>query len=225
MIQSAIALNGAGLLADPSGALVWPERRTVVVADLHLEKGSGFASKGTLLPPYDSAATLARLAAAIDAHDPERVICLGDSFHDGDAPSRLGDADAKAVRALTRRVEWIWISGNHDPAPPLALGGRVEAELALGPLLFRHEAHAGRTNGEVSGHFHPKAWVATRGRRVGGRCFVEDGRRLILPAFGAYAGGLDVLDPAIRALLGSDFAVHLIGRDRVHRFAHGQIAR
>ena len=233
MIGSAIALNGADLEADPSGALLWRERKVLVVADLHLEKGSGFARSGTLLPPYDSAATLARLAAAIGAHDPERVICLGDSFHDGDAPLRLGKNDENALRALTASVDWIWIAGNHDPAPPLALGGRMASELVLGPLLFRHQARSAAdtlarpqaAHGEVSGHFHPKAWIKTRGRRVGGRCFVEDGRRLILPAFGAYAGGLDALDPAIAGLMGSDFAVHLIGRDRVHRFARGQLAR
>lgn len=225
MIHSAFTLNGARLLTDPSGALVWPEGKTLAVADLHFEKGSGLARKGTLLPPYDSAATLARLARAIALHKPRRVLCLGDSFHDGHAPLRLGEADAAALRALTQGREWIWIAGNHDPAPPLDLGGRVEREIVLGPLLFRHEAKAGPCAGEVSGHFHPKAWVATRGRRTGGRCFVEDGRRLILPAFGAYAGGLDALDPAIAGLMGRAFRVHLIGRDGVHAFARGRLTR
>jgi len=225
MAQSAFTLNGAQLLADPSGALVWPERATLAVADLHLEKGSGLARKGTLLPPYDSAATLARLAQAIALHKPKRVVCLGDSFHDGHAPLRLGEADAARVRALAASAEWIWIAGNHDPAPPRDLGGRAASEIALGPLLFRHEAKAGPCAGEVSGHFHPKAWVATRGRRVGGRCFVEDGRRLILPAFGAFAGGLDVLDPAIQGLMARAFRVHLIGRDGVHAFARGHLTR
>jgi DNA ligase-associated metallophosphoesterase len=222
MVHSAIALNGAALLADPSGALLWPQLRTLAVADLHLEKGSGFHGRGALLPPYDSAATLGRLEAVIAACKPRRVLCLGDSFHDGGASSRLSAAEAARVRALTAQVEWIWIAGNHDPAPPRGLGGRVADELSLGPLVFRHEALGGAEAGEVSGHFHPKAWVETRGRRVGGRCFVEDGRRLILPAFGAYAGGLDVFDPAIRGLLAPAFHVHLIGRDRVHRFAHGE---
>ncbi|MGQ0674528.1 MAG: ligase-associated DNA damage response endonuclease PdeM [Rhodospirillales bacterium] len=229
MTQSEFTLNGAFLSADPSGALLWPERATVAVADLHLEKGSGFARQGALLPPYDSAATLRRLEAVVAALKPRRVICLGDSFHDAGAPLRLGAADARAVEALTSAVEWIWVAGNHDPAPPRGLGGRAAHEVALGPLVFRHQARPGaapgEVRGEVSGHFHPKAWVETRGRRVAGRCFAEDGRRLILPAFGAYAGGLDVFDPAIRKLLGRAFRVHLIGRDRVHRFAHGRIAR
>ncbi len=218
MTQSEIVLNGAALLADPSGALIWPAQAAVVVADLHLEKGSSFAKRGTLLPPYDSAATLERLKAVVETHKPRRVICLGDSFHDGHAPLRLGEADAGAVRALTAAVEWIWIAGNHDPAPPLGLGGRVESEIVLGPLAFRHQARPGGAMGEVSGHFHPKARVETRGRRVGGRCFVEDGARLILPAFGAFTGGLDVFDPAIRALFPGAFAAHILGRDRVHRF-------
>ena len=223
MAQSAFTLNGAELLADPSGALVWPQRETLAVADLHLEKGSGLARRGTLLPPYDSAATLERLAEAIARHKPRRVLCLGDSFHDGRAPLRLSAADAAGVRALTQGLDWIWIAGNHDPAPPMDLGGRVEREVVLGPLVFRHEARPSPCAGEVSGHFHPKAWVATRGRRVGGRCFVEDGERAILPAFGAYAGGLDALDPAIAGLMAREFRVHLIGRDRVHAFAHAQL--
>ena len=225
MTQSEFILNGAALLADPSGALIWPAQAAVVVADLHLEKGSGFARRGTLLPPYDSAATLERLKAVLETHKPRRVICLGDSFHDGHAPLRLGAADAGAVRALTAAVDWIWVAGNHDPDPPPGLGGRVAGEIVLGPLVFRHRARPGNGAGEVSGHFHPKARVATRGRRVGGRCFVEDGARLILPAFGAFAGGLDVFDPAIRALFPRAFAAHILGRDRVHRFTHSQVAR
>lgn len=222
MTVSNIVLNGARLVADPSGALVWPERSTVIVADLHLEKGSGFARKGTLLPPYDSTATLARLAMLVETHQPARVLCLGDSFHDGDAPARLTDSERRMIDSLARRTDWIWIEGNHDPKPPQDLGGRVASEIVLGPLVFRHKSRAGI--GEVSGHWHPKAHVPTRGGHVTGRCFVEDGERMILPAFGAFAGGLDVLDPAIRALLRPAFAVHVIGRDRVHRFAGRQLS-
>jgi hypothetical protein len=218
-VVSGFAINGAALVADPSGAAYWPDRACLIVADLHLEKGSSFARRGSLLPPYDSAATLARLGAAVARYRPRRVLCLGDSFHDADAPRRLAAPEAAQLAALAAGVEWIWIAGNHDPDPPRALGGRVARELVLGPLAFRHAARPGAVAGEVSGHYHPKASVATRGRRISARCFVEDGNRLILPAFGAYAGGLDVADPAIRALMAPDFAVHLIGRDRVHRFS------
>jgi DNA ligase-associated metallophosphoesterase len=221
---AALRLNGADLLADLSGALVWPERRLLAVADLHLEKGSGFAARGQLLPPYDTAHTLAQLAAAIARHEPETVICLGDSFQDGKAPQRLSPADAERLAGLIRGRRWIWIAGNHDPAPPLHLGGVVQAEFHLGPLLFRHVAMPDGSPGEVSGHFHPKAALSWRGRRLGGRCFIGDERRLILPAFGAYAGGLDVRDPAIAELFGSRARIHILGPRRLHGFAAGQLA-
>jgi uncharacterized protein len=222
--SAALRLNGADLLADLSGALVWPERRLLAVADLHLEKGSGFASRGQLLPPYDTAQTLAQLAAVIERHEPETVVCLGDSFHDGKAAQRLGQADSEHLTGLTGGRRWIWISGNHDPAPPLHLGGVTQAELTLGPLLFRHIAAAEASPGEVSGHFHPKAALNWRGRRLGGRCFIGDDRRLILPAFGAYAGGLDVRDPAIAGLFGRRTRIHILGQSRLHSFLAGQLA-
>jgi uncharacterized protein len=221
---AALRLNGADLLADLSGALIWPQCRLLAVADLHLEKGSGFAARGQLLPPYDTAQTLARLAAAIARHEPETVVCLGDSFHDRGASRRLGPADGERLAGLVRGRRWIWIAGNHDPAPPLHLGGAVRAELVLGPLLFRHIAAAAGSPGEVSGHFHPKAALSWRGRRLGGRCFIGDERRLILPAFGAYAGGLDVRDPAIAGLFGARARIHILGQRRLHSFAAGQLA-
>jgi len=218
-----LRLNGADILADISGALFWPERRLLAVADLHLEKGSGFASRGRLLPPYDTAATLLALSAAIQRHDPSVVVCLGDSFHDREAAVRLGRADRATLSRLTKERDWIWIAGNHDPAPPASLGGRVLGELVLGPLVFRHIAAATDT-GEVSGHFHPKAGLNWRGRHLGGRCFIGDDRRLILPAFGAYAGGLDVLDPAIRRFFGRRAKVHILGPTRLYSFPAAQLA-
>ncbi len=209
-------LNGALLTADFSGSLWWEERRLLVAADLHLEKGTGFAARGTLLPPYDTRETLARLEAVMARLKPATLICLGDSFHDGGAATRLDTDDITVLSRLTSSCDWRWIAGNHDPAPPSDWGGRVESEIVLGPLVFRHEALAGRAEGEVSGHYHPKATVQTRARRVSGRCFVTDGRRLILPAFGAYAGGLDVSDPAIARLFPAGFDIHLIGRAKVH---------
>jgi uncharacterized protein len=223
---SPLALNGAELVADPSGALYWPAARTLIVADLHLEKASSYALRGVPLPPYDTRATLAALRTAVRRHAPERVICLGDSFHDAGGPARLDAADAAALDAAIHAVrEWIWIAGNHDPAPARGLGGRVVAgELPLGSLLFRHAAAPDAAPGEVSGHYHPKASVAVRGRRVTGRCFVADGRRLVMPAFGALAGGLDVFDPALAALFPGDFRVHLIGRRQVTPLARARLA-
>lgn len=223
---AAIEVNGAALLADISGALFWAARRTLLVADLHLEKGSAFAARGQLLPPYDTAATLQHLGAAIERHRPERVICLGDSFHDEGAATRLPERDRAMIRRLTAAHDWIWICGNHDPAPPQTWGGRVEPEVTLGPLVLRHQAAADRpAAGEVSGHYHPKASVKLRARRFTGRCFVTDGRRLILPAFGAYAGGLDVLDPAVSTLFPRGFQVHLLGPGKVYGFPMTALAR
>ncbi|MEM7222287.1 MAG: ligase-associated DNA damage response endonuclease PdeM [Pseudomonadota bacterium] len=214
-----IRLNGERLLADPSGALVWPERRLLAVADLHFEKGTAFAERGRLLPPYDTAATLRALSDAMERHRPDTVICLGDSFHDQGAGERLDPGDGQVLATLTQGRDWIWVAGNHDPLPPEAWGGRVESEVALGALTFRHEAeNAALVAGEVSGHFHPKAAVRLRARRLTARCFVTDGRRLILPAFGAYTGGLDVLDPAIAGLFRKGFAIHLLGAGGVWRF-------
>lgn len=217
--RNVISLNGAELLADSSGALLWPELRLLVVADLHLEKGSAHARGGRFLPPYDTAATLSRLEAAIRRCGAERVVCLGDSFHDQKASARMAAADLEQLRRLTGACDWTWICGNHDPHPPGDLGGTVREELRLGPLLLRHQALSGRPEtGEVSGHFHPKAAVRLRGKRVTGRCFAHDRHRLLLPAFGAYAGGLNVLSGEIRRLFREDFLVHLLGRDRLFRF-------
>ncbi len=210
-----MTVNGVDLIADLSGVLWWPARRTLVVSDLHLEKGSGFAARGALIPPYDTASTLSRLSAAIDRLDPQCVICLGDSFHDGGAAARLSRADSITLAGLTGPRDWIWIAGNHDPEPPAEWGGHVREELVDGALVFRHQARPGAV-GELSGHFHPKASVSTRARRITARCFVGDGQRLILPAFGAYTGGLDVLNPAISSLLDRGFHVHLLGRSRLH---------
>jgi hypothetical protein len=214
---SSLHLNGAELLADPSGVLVWPARGTVVVADLHFEKGSGFARRGVMLPPFDTAATLDRLERAIERLQPDRVIALGDSFHDLTASDRLGVAESARIRALTSSVDWRWITGNHDPDPPLDWGGVSQEELVDGPLTFRHEAQANAPAGEVSGHYHPSARLRLRGRSVAGRCFVTDGRRLILPAFGTFTGGLDVTRPDLRGLFAKNYDVFLMASDRIWR--------
>jgi uncharacterized protein len=219
-----VVLNGADLLPDPTGVLVWPERETLVVADLHFEKGSGFARRGVMLPPFDTSATLDRLERAIDRIRPNRVIALGDSFHDTAAAGRLGLSDSNRIRALTARVNWHWITGNHDPDPPLDWGGVAQAELVDGPLTFRHEARADAPAGEVSGHFHPSARLRLKGRSVGGRCFVTDGRRLILPAFGAFTGGLDVTRPDLRRLFAKNFDVFLMASGRIWRIPAGKLS-
>jgi hypothetical protein len=195
-----LVLNGAALVALASGALWWPEERLLCVADLHLGRSERLARRGgALLPPYETAETLDRLAAEIDRRAPATVVCLGDSFDDLGAAEALAEPDAGRLTALAAGRDWVWIAGNHDPGP-LALPGRHLAELRLGPLVFRHAAAAGAPPGEVSGHYHPKMRLAAAGRAIVRACFLHDARRAILPAYGAYTGGLSADHPALMAL-------------------------
>ena len=217
-LQQTLDIAGVSLHVDLSGALFWEEQQLLVVSDLHLEKGSSFAARGTLLPPYDTAATLGRLASMIARHAPRVVIALGDSFHDRKAHERLSDSDRDAIGALQARRDWIWISGNHDPAIPSELCGVVASEVAIGPITFRHEPTGAA--GEIAGHLHPKARVSARGRSMERRCFASDGERAVMPAFGAYAGGLSIRDEAFAKIFPTNaFVAHLLGDRRVHSIA------
>jgi len=209
---------GVSFIADLSGALFWEEQGLLVVSDLHLEKGSSFARRGVLLPPYDTAATLALLGVLIGRRNPRMVIALGDSFHDSDAHNRLSRADSEAIVAMQARRDWIWISGNHDPALPSDIGGIVAEEVAVGPIVFRHEPTG--APGEIAGHLHPKARVATRGRSMERRCFACDGERAVMPAFGAYTGGLSIRDAAFAKIFQTlGFMAHVLGDNRLHSIA------
>ncbi len=213
-----VDVAGVTFIADLSGALFWEEQRLLVVSDLHLEKGSSFAARGVLLPPYDTVATLGRLAAVIARHDPRMVIALGDSFHDRDAHGRLSASDRDAIAGLQVRRDWIWISGNHDPALPSDLGGVVASEVAIGPIAFRHEPTGAA--GEIAGHLHPKARLSTRGRSMERRCFASDGERAVMPAFGAYAGGLSIRDAAFAKIFQTlGFVAHVLGDRSLHAIA------
>jgi DNA ligase-associated metallophosphoesterase len=215
--EETIALAGVTFTADPAGALYWPDEKLLVVADLHLEKGSAFAARGVLLPPYDTATTLARLARLIERYAPRLVIALGDSFHDGGGPGRMSDNSRVALTALQRGRDWVWIAGNHDPEPAENIGGRFADVLAFGTLTLRHEPSPKQSDGEIAGHLHPLACVVQRGRAVRRRCFASDGRRLVMPAFGAYAGGLNVRDRAIVSLFGAlSFTAHMLGTQRLY---------
>lgn len=222
--------NGVSLLARPDGALWWPEERLLAVADLHLEKGSWYGMRtGQFLPPYDTRATLARLALAIEETRPRIVLCVGDSFHDGEAASRVDPVDAgEIMRLVGAAQDWIWITGNHDPAPPRQWGGQASVELAFGPLVFRHQALSlplTDTGGEVSGHYHPVASLVVRGRGLRRRCFLTDGTRLILPSYGAYTGGLNARDQAVAAIFGGPYDALAIGSATVHRLPVGMLRR
>jgi uncharacterized protein len=213
-----VAIAGASFAVDLSGALYWDDERLLVVSDLHLEKGSSFAMRGVLLPPYDTVATLGRLGAVLARFDPKTVIALGDSFHDRSAHDRLSDANRDILAAYQARRDWIWIAGNHDPELPCNLGGSVVAEVAIGAVVFRHEPTG--APGEIAGHLHPKARVSRRGRSVERRCFAADGARVVMPAFGAYAGGLNVRDAAFAKLFGgAAFTAHVLGDRRLHAIA------
>jgi DNA ligase-associated metallophosphoesterase len=210
-----LEVAGAQACLRRSGAL-WLEADGVLAAgDLHLEKGSSYAARGQLLPPYDTAATLERLEAEVVALNPRVVALLGDSFHDARAAARLGAADAARIVALARSRTLVWIVGNHDREGPGALPGERAEELAVAGLTLRHEPAAGPVRGEVAGHLHPCARVAGHGGSVRRRCFLTDGERLILPAFGAYAGGLNARDPAFAGLFTRPPIAGALGR-RVH---------
>ena len=187
-------VRGEILTPLPEGALWWPAERTLIVSDLHFEKGSSFAAAGQLIPPYDTSATLATIEALFEAFRPARLISLGDSFHDGDAEWRMVESDIARIKKLTSATDWVWVEGNHDPDPPKSLGGRAAKVLRINDLVFRHEPTG--EIGEVAGHLHPCAKVLSRVRSLRRSCFVTDGQRLIMPALGAFTGGLNVLDDA-----------------------------
>ncbi|MEP0521502.1 MAG: ligase-associated DNA damage response endonuclease PdeM [Hyphomicrobiales bacterium] len=210
----AINLMGQHFYAFASGVLYWPSQSTLIVADLHLEKGSSFARKGLFLPPYDSRATLARLTTIVDSLTPDTIIALGDSFHDKEGADRLCAKDHAILSAMQVGREWIWIAGNHDPLPPQEVGGIAMDELCFGTLIFRHEPVPGAT-GEIAGHLHPCAKVRSRARSVRRSCFIEDGNRLILPAFGALTGGLNILDSSYDGLFSSP-RIHMLGDEQIY---------
>lgn len=208
---------GHDLLALPQGALFWPARRALLVADLHFEKASWFAIRGQMLPPYDSIATLTQLGTLADATDAAEIWCLGDSFHDSAGCERLSATAQDALRALTSGRRWIWITGNHDRSIDRC-GGEVMDEALVDGLMLRHEADPGESRPELSGHFHPKLRVRVRGRQVSRRCFVATATKLILPAFGALTGGLDAAHPEIVRAVGAGAEALVPVEDRLLRF-------
>lgn len=210
---------GHMLAALPEGALFWPSRRALLVADLHFEKASWFAGFGQMLPPYDSQATLAALTLLVDRLAPDEIWCLGDSFHDSAGCDRLPDDAGHMLRALTARTRWTWITGNHDGGLVDRCGGEVVAESVIDGLVLRHEADPTDPRPELSGHFHPKLRVRLRGRHVSRRCFVASDRKIVLPAFGSLTGGLDAAHPEIIRAVGRRAEALVPVEDRLLRFA------
>lgn len=221
----AIAVRGAEVTLRASGALWISALRALVVADLHLEKGSAYAARGQMLPPYDTRETLGRLEAEAAALAPDMIVLLGDTFHDRRSEDRLAGDDAARLAALSEGRRLVWVVGNHDADGPRALPGETADEVALAGLILRHEPQAGPQPGEVAGHLHPAARVRAPRGTVRRRCFVTDGERLILPAFGAYAGGLNVLDEAFAGLFAGPLLAGALGAGRVHAVGRRQLAR
>lgn len=216
----AIAISGVRAVCDKRGALHFPDIDLLVVSDLHLEKGSSFARRGRLIPPYDTAATLLRLASVIEDYAPRTIVSLGDSFHDGEGAARLPEAFRDSLIGMMKGRDWFWIAGNHDPEAPDDLPGETVQELAVGGLVFRHEPSKGQAEGEVAGHLHPCARIVQRGRSVRRRCFAGDGSRLVMPAFGSFTGSLNVLDRAYKGMFRDDALIaYMIGTSRVYPIA------
>lgn len=204
MTARCLDIAGASLIADGCGALYWPEHAMLLVADLHLEKASHFARRGSFLPPYDTRETLARLGDAIERYRPARVVALGDSFHRARGALDIGSEDLATLAALQAGREWIWITGNHDPEIATRVGGVVMGSMAIGGIMLRHEPSRDRTRAEIAGHLHPAAKLLRNGYALRRRCFVSNRARAVMPAFGAFTGGLNVLDVAFAPLFPGD---------------------
>jgi len=201
--------------ATPEGALWIAESKTLIVSDLHLEKGSAFAIRGQMLPPYDTHAALMKLTDLMLRLQPDIIVSLGDSFHDGGGPARMDARDRDLLKLLMSRCDWIWVEGNHDGKAPETLGGAVRDVLHIGSLVLRHHPTASAAPGEIAGHLHPCARVHGRGRSVRRRCFAFDGSRLVMPAFGAFTGGLNIHDKAFAPLFPDGAIALMLGKDRV----------
>lgn len=204
--------------ALPEGGLFHPGSRSLLLADLHLEKASSYAVRGQMLPPYDSIETLRRVAALVERTGAKALYCLGDSFHDRGGADRLPDQALHLLGLLTARLRWIWITGNHDAAVTDPLGGTIAAAAELDGLLLRHEADPREMRPEISGHFHPKFKVTLRGRRVSRPCFVAGRSKLILPSFGVLTGGMNAADPVILRTVGADARALIAVRERLLDF-------
>lgn len=211
-----IFVAGHRAVCDEAGVLFLPDLDWLAVSDLHLEKGSYYARRGVMLPPYDTAETLVRLALAIDRYQPKMVISLGDSFHDGGGAARMPEPFRRALLDMMAGRDWYWIAGNHDPDAPRDLPGETVDAIASAGLLFCHQPSTRPATGEIAGHLHPCARIVQRGRSIRRRCFASDGDRLILPAFGSFTGSLNVLDQAYASLFRWEaFTAYMMGLRRV----------
>jgi len=212
-----LMIGKLSVIADPSGALFAPDEGLLIVSDLHFEKGSSLARRGSMLPPYDSRDTLLRLSAVIDRLKPKSIIALGDTWHDRHGHDRMSSDDLDLFATLRRGIDWILITGNHDPDPPRDLGASVLHEIEIAGVTFRHEPNPQTVEPEIAGHLHPAAKIRGKGRSIRRKCFISNKRRCILPAFGTYTGGLNVLDTAFIPLFPMrDFVTHIVSTDQIY---------
>jgi uncharacterized protein len=219
--EHTIALGGVTFVPDLSGALLLRDEATLLVSDLHLEHGVSMARRGVHVPPFDTFATLAQLEQVLNATQAKRLILLGDSFHDAVAHDEIDDDVRTRLCAITSRIDTVWISGNHDPAAPRNLGGTAADCVVIGRIMLRHiPGDIEDGTHEIAGHLHPGARIVQRGRSVHGKCFIADQRRMIMPAFGAYTGGLTISSRAFDGLFDEATArIWMIGRASLHGFA------
>jgi DNA ligase-associated metallophosphoesterase len=218
--EQPVTVCGKAFVADITGALYWPAEDALIVADLHLEKGSHFARRGQMLPPYDTRETLARLAEALDRFDPSAVVALGDSLHDTGASERMTEADVETLRMLQDGRDWTWLTGNHDEVVSDRLGGIVREAITVEGITLRHLPTPARVTHEIAGHLHPAARLSRHGASLRRPCFVGNGRRLVMPAFGAFTGGLNILDAAFEPLFGDDgMQVWMMGQEGLYPVA------
>lgn len=218
--EQPISICGKAFRAHMSGALFWPAEKALIVSDLHFEKGSSFAARGQMLPPYDTRETLRRLAVVLDTYNPETIISLGDSFHDAAACERMDATDLQTLHILQEDRDWIWITGNHDPKIAPSLAGHVLAALTVEGITLRHEPSLGAVTHEIAGHLHPAARLVMHGTALRRPCFVGNGLRLVMPAFGAFTGGLNILDTAFDPVFGNDgMAVWMLGQEGLYPIA------
>ena len=221
-----IMLGGLELRPDLTGALHVPELATLIISDLHLEQGTSLARRGIRVPPFDTAMTIAMLEAVIARFTPQRLVFLGDSFHDDDGETRVEAALMQRLHAIAAAHEVFWVCGNHDPSPPELLASHAADHILLGPLTLRHEPLKLRSGEfEICGHLHPGCAITQRGRRVSGKCFIADERRLIMPAFGAYTGALSVFAPPYERLFAREKTqAWLLGGERIYRFPFARLS-
>jgi len=218
--EQAVSISGKAFIAHASGAIYWPAEDALIVSDLHLEKASSYARRGLMLPPYDTRATLTRLAEVLDVWPASTVVALGDSLHDVGAADRLSGENLEILRLLQEGRDWIWITGNHDEAIPAKLGGMVAGDITVEGITLRHIPSQGRVTHEIAGHLHPAARLTRHGHSIRRPCFVGNGRRLVMPAFGAFTGGLNILDGAFEPRFGCDgMAVWMLGQEGLYPIA------